>query len=107
MRYAILLLLLLPTTVMGQRCNNSLAAHVYRPDRLQPTGKGCITITGRVVLERKEKDGDVHTQIRLDSGQPADLINSVNVSKQGGNLVIEPMCVKGNPVRQADAKAAC
>jgi len=78
--------------------------HVYNPDRLQES-KGCITVTGVIVKKTKERDGDFHVRLKLDSGQASDLINAKNKSKQDGALVFEPICV--NKVTQKSAKAAC
>ncbi len=90
---------------MGQKCENSLAAHVYRPARLQPTGKGCITVAGIIVYRKPEKDGDIHIRVLLARGQAADLINTKNRTAQHGALVIEPMCQK--PPTQRDAVEVC
>lgn len=49
------------------RCDPNLWQHVYHALRLQPR-LGCITVTGAIVLERTEPDGDIHIQLRLDPG---------------------------------------
>jgi hypothetical protein len=64
----------------------------------------CKTVTGTVEEVRQEADGDLHILLKLDSAY-AGLVNSVNVSDQQGDLVLEPVCV--GPVSQADAVAAC
>ncbi|SRR6267378_1358593 len=101
-----LLISVISIAAFGQTCTGSAALmkHVYHPDRLIEQ-KGCITVTGVIVKKLKEKDGDFHVRLKLDKGQPADLINDKNKSIQGGNLVFEPICV--TPVTQKDAKAAC
>jgi hypothetical protein len=80
-----------------------LWSHVYHPGRFIVHDPG-VTITGSVVLLRKEKDGDWHIQIRLDP-KYRPLLNAKNRKLQGGNLVVEPICVL--KVTQADAIEAC
>jgi hypothetical protein len=67
-------------------CDNSalqlLWSHVYNPQRLL-VRRPCVHATGTVVLLRPEPGN----------------------SRQGGNLVIEPICM--HRVDQPDAKAAC
>jgi len=64
----------------------------------------CLSVTGAVEEVRKEADGDVHILFRLDQ-QFASLLNEKNISKQQGDLVLEPICqVK---VRQPDAEEPC
>jgi hypothetical protein len=101
-----LLILLAPIAVKAQQqpaCDPTLATHVYRPSRLVVKQK-CITVTGKVVAEKSEPDGDIHMRVRLDP-QFANLLNKKNVDIQGGNLVVEPVCVK--PVTQKTALKAC
>ena len=45
--------------------------------------------------------GDYHIQLKLDPGQPR-FLNTKNMTKQKGCLVMEPICIK--PVTQEDAK---
>lgn len=78
-------------------------SHVYHPDRLKVLAP-CVTLTGTIEVIRKEADGDDHILVRLDPGQDR-YINAVNVSKQHGDLVAEPICE--NAVSQADAVGAC
>jgi hypothetical protein len=84
-------------------CDQSLWNHVYNPSRLQLIDD-CITASGVVDSIRREPDGDYHVRVKLDS-QFSNLINSANVNGQGGDLVVEPICV--NPVTQVDAISAC
>lgn len=107
MKKLLLLMLFLPLVSIvtyGQTCDDTLMKHVYHPDRLV-TQKGCITVTGRVIKKKFEKDGDIHIQLKFDPGQGADLINSKNRSAQRRALVFEPICA--HKVTQADAKKAC
>src|SRR5713226_6943408 len=109
MKKLLLFALLIPLASIaayGQTCTGSqaLMKHVYHPDRLVPQ-KGCVTVKGVIKKKLKEKDGDFHVRLLLDSDQPGDLINDVNKSQQGGFLVFEPICV--NPVTQQSAKKAC
>jgi hypothetical protein len=64
----------------------------------------CISVTGTVDEIRNEADGDVHILFRLDQ-QFASLLNEKNISTQGGDLVLEPVCQ--HKVRQADAAEPC
>jgi len=67
-----------------------------------------VTLTGTIELELAEPDGDFHVRLRLDAGQLCGgdpCIDADNVSKQAGDLVLEPVCE--NPITQADAGAAC
>ena len=86
--------------------SGALKAHIYNPERLVPTEKGCITVTGKILAKVQEDDGDVHYRLRLDRGQGAGLINSKNNTKNFKRfLVFEPICI--GKVTQQDAKAAC
>jgi len=67
---------------------------------LQP----CLTVIGVVATLRREADGDVHVGLRLDPGEES-LLDATNLSGQGGNLVVEVICV--GTVTQADAVTAC
>lgn len=87
----------------GHHCNLDIQKHVYHASRLKVLSP-CIEARGTVILMRKEKDGDIHTQLKLDPGQEK-LLNARNISVQHGALVVEPMCV--GKVTQADAIAAC
>ena len=88
-------------TAYGQDCTGSdaIQKHIYHPNRLEPTGKGCITITGKVMFRKFEPDGDVHYRIKVTDKS---LVNAKNI---GGFLVVEPICM--GKVTQADAKPAC
>lgn len=77
--------------------------HVYNPGRLVVLDP-CKTVSGTVAKMIKEKDGDTHIRLKVDS-QYADTINQANVNGQGGNLVVEIVCAF--EVTQADAINAC
>jgi len=64
----------------------------------------CISVTGTVEETRKEADGDVHILFRLDQ-QFESLLNEKNISRQHGDLILEPICQ--GKVRQADAVEGC
>jgi hypothetical protein len=85
------------------QCNQSLWNYVYNPGRLQVLD-ACISVTGTVEEIRKEADGDVHIRFRLDH-QFESLLNDKNISRQQGDLVLEPIC-QGR-IRQADAEEPC
>src|SRR6266852_7220537 len=88
----------------GASCDISLWAHVYHgrflnaEDRLQVINP-CLTVSGTVVNARREADGDWHVQLDLDP-EFSSLVNQVNLERQQGYLVLEPMC--SNPVTQID-----
>lgn len=94
-------------TVSKPVCVGDPHAHVYSPDRLQLLA-ACIELTGTVDLEKAQPDGDYHVRLHLDPGQTCagqPCLDADNVSQQGGDLILEPVCE--NPVTQADAVAAC
>ncbi len=85
------------------RCDQSLWEYVYNPGRLRVLAP-CISVTGTVEEIRKEADGDIHIRLRLDQ-QFVSLLNEKNISRQDGDLVLEPICQ--HKVRQADAAEPC
>jgi hypothetical protein len=84
-------------------CDTSLWQHVYNPERLA-VRNACLRVTGVIESVRRERDGDDHIRIKLDSAY-SNLIDGENVARQDGDLVVEPVCE--NHVTQTDAKAAC
>ena len=85
------------------QCDQNLWNYVYNPARLQVLNP-CISVTGIVEENRKEADGDVHIRFRLDQ-QFESLLNEKNISRQYGDLILEPICQ--GKVRQADAEEPC
>jgi len=94
------------------QCDAILWNHVYHPQRLI-VKQLCISVTGTIVDAsggkrsdgvRKEKDGDTHGWLKVDS-EFQNLLNAGNMSAEGGHLVFEIVC--RFPVTQMDAKAAC
>jgi hypothetical protein len=90
------------TPVLGSGCRRgSPLANVYHPDRLLVIAS-CKTVSGVIEGIRREPDGDVHFDLKLDPAY-AKLINSGNVSGQHGWLVAEivpadePGCTPGAP----------
>lgn len=100
-------------------CDDTLWNNIYHRQRLviQQT---CVSVTGiwqdasrgRTADGcRHEKDGDGHCWLKLDAGQTPpnstllSYLNANNMQNEGGNLVIEPICVYRTT--QQDAKAAC
>ena len=84
-------------------CDSSLWTHVYNSYRLKVIEQ-CKSVTGYIVILRKEANGNYHILLRLDEGQ-GKLLNNGNYAKQKGCLVIEPICV--NKVTQEDAIESC
>jgi hypothetical protein len=84
-------------------CDETLWDHVYHSYRLHILAP-CITVTGTVAAIRHESDGDDHIEIAVDPGYEWTL-NSENIFRQGGHLVVEPVCE--NIVTQRDAITFC
>ena len=87
----------------AMQCDQRLWEYVYKPERLHVL-KSCISVTGSVEEFRRESDGDVHIRLRLDPHFQL-LLNERNISRQHGDLVLEPVCQVR--VRQADAVELC
>jgi hypothetical protein len=84
-------------------CDASLWNHVNHPGRLE-VKEQCVRVTDTIQLVRPEPDGDNHIRVRLDPPY-ANVINNENITRQDGDLVVEPVCE--NPVTQPDVVAAC
>lgn len=96
----------LPPPTPRAVCNNNalqqLWAHVYNPQRLV-VRHACVHATGTIVLRRSEPDGDIHILVKMDP-RYQNLVAPGN-SREGGNLVVEPICT--HKVTQPNAVAAC
>ena len=92
-----------PPQTSATQCDQCLWEYVYNPGRLQVLDP-CISVTGTVEETHKEADGDVHILFRLDQ-QFESLLNEKNISRQHGDLILEPICQ--GKVRQADAEESC
>lgn len=88
---------------LAAACDPSFWNHTYRHQRFTVIDT-CRSFTGTIEHQKKETDGDVHIQLRLDHGQGKPL-NHANMTKQNGCLVVEPVCIK--TVTQADAIQPC
>ncbi len=96
-----------PSRTAASGCSADRTAHVYSPDRLTLLA-ACVTLTGTIDSETPQADGDFHVRLRLDANQKCagkPCVNARNVSSQGGDLILEPVCE--NPISQADAVASC
>jgi hypothetical protein len=101
------------STSASAQCDDTLwTQHVYNPQRLIVKQK-CIEVTGTMVDAtngkepdgvRHEADGDTHGWLKLDP-QFGNLLNTGNMSDEGGNMVFEIVCKF--PVTQQDARASC
>lgn len=100
------------TPTSSNECDASLWDHVYNPTRLI-VKQQCVAVTGTIVDAtngahsdgvRHEADGDTHGWLKVDAGFE-NLLNSGNISNEGGNLVFEIVCKF--PVTQQDAIASC
>jgi len=85
------------------QCDSALWGHVYRPERLTVLDS-CTTVRGILEGEIRERDGDIHLRLKLDS-QFESMLNEKNRSAQYGDLVLEVICQ--SPVTQADAVSFC
>jgi hypothetical protein len=85
------------------QCDGSLWKFVYHPQRFTIWNQ-CKTVTGTVMLRRKEKDGDYHLELELDPGQTG-FQNQRNMTAQHGCLVLEIIC-RGT-LTQPDAIQPC
>jgi hypothetical protein len=90
------------TPPLGSGCRKgSPLANVYHPDRLLVIS-ACKTVSGVIKSIRREPDGDIHFDLKLDP-RYASLINQGNVTGQHGWLVAEivpadePGCTPGTP----------
>ena len=84
-------------------CDTSLWKFMYHRYRLQVIKK-CFSANGTIQEMRKERDGDYHILLKLDTGLNS-LLNEKNLEKQKGCLVVEVICQ--NKVKQEDAIDAC
>lgn len=71
-------------------CDPSLWNHVYDPARLRVVS-ACLTMTGTVLGEHTNEDGDVDLQVTPDPPY-ADLVNATNAAKLSGALQVEAVC---------------
>jgi hypothetical protein len=71
-------------------CNSQAWKHVYNPRRLRILDK-CITLSGKIINSKFEKDGDLHLLLQLDPGQQA-LLSKKNISYQKSCMVLEIVC---------------
>ena|SRR5437867_8307187 len=92
-----------PSPQADTQCDQSLWQYVYHPTRLQVLAP-CISVTGVVDEVRKESDGDIHILFRVDR-EFESLLNEKNISRQHGDLILEPICQR-SPT-QADAREPC
>lgn len=117
MKNFIVLIVLMFTAIVAPakpRCDQEVAKHVYKPERLVVV-KPCVEVFGTIVDATKgkrkdgvrhEPDGDTHGWLKLDKNQDdALLLNDGNRKSEKGNLVFEIVC--RFTVTQEDAKAAC
>jgi len=96
-----------PSETATPGCTGDPHDHVYNPDRLKLL-VACVTADGTVDSITAEPDGDFHVRLHLDAGQTCGgepCLIQHNLSDQGGDLVLEPVCE--NPITQADAASAC
>ena len=78
-------------------------SHIYHSYRLQLITPNKV-VSGIVQHLIKEKDGDIHIRLLLDSGY-SNVLNQINITAQHGCLVLEIICACN--VTQQDAITAC
>jgi|ERR1041385_5893222 hypothetical protein len=101
-------LLVVASGVYSQDCTGSqtIMKRIYHPERLIPTDKGCVKVSGIVIAKLPQDDGDIHYRLKLDTGQGSGLINKKNNAKRQHNfLIFEPICVGKIKDTPAAAKA--
>lgn len=76
--------------VQQQYCNTGIWKYVYTKRRLRVIDS-CITITGIVIQQSREKDGDLHMLIQPDEGQEQ-LLARKNLRRKKGSFVVEIVC---------------
>lgn len=84
-------------------CDTNLWQHIYKSARLRVLEE-CKAVTGIVIWVHPEPDGDYHIRLKLDTGQES-LLNTRNIEKQYGCLVLEIICAR--KVIQKDAASSC
>ena len=89
--------------LLSLRCDPSFWAHTYHHKRFTVISR-CKSFTGTIEHQRREADGDIHIQVRLDPGQGKPLTHA-NMVRQNGCLVVEPVCI--GKVTQKDAIRPC
>ena len=77
-----------PVKLSASDCDAQLWRHVYRPERLRVI-ETCTVVEGRVVSVEGGSDGDRH--IALDPDRKS-VLNLMNATHGGGNLVVEVIC---------------
>ena len=85
-------------------CDTSLWPHVYHNYRFT-IHTPCMAATGVIDgTPYSEADGDYHIRVKLDSAYTY-MLNSMNISSEYGDLIVEPICVAA--ISQSDAVAPC
>lgn len=89
--------------ISSKGCDASLWKYIHSPKRLKVLNK-CISVTGVIVSEKKEPDGDLHLGLKLDA-QYEKLLNAKNRTSKGSALVLEAICE--HKATQKDSKKIC
>ncbi len=87
----------------GVTCDHSLWNHVYHASRFT-INRTCSYAIGYVQEIYAEPDGDYHMRLKLEPDFKY-MLNPINTSSQGGDLVCEIICA--NQITQADAVGPC
>ena len=90
-----------PVKLPAADCSADLWKHVYLPERLRML-EACTAVAGRVVLVRRESDGDLHIALDPDRKSVLNLVNAIHAQ---GHLVVEVVCEHAPP--NGDATVAC
>jgi len=92
-------------TVPKPQCDASLWSHVYLPQRLR-INQPCATVTGVVMEQHGNEDGDVDIRVAVDTPY-AHLLNSGNMTNLDGWLQTEAICQAPIKAGQTDPLRAC
>jgi len=94
-----------PVPTIQPQCDQSLWAHVYDPTRLT-IKQTCQTITGVLMEQHSNGDGDVDMRVAVDP-QYANLLNDGNRAQLNGWLQTEAICQVRVEPDSPDAAKAC
>jgi hypothetical protein len=96
-----------PPPVSSAGCPSNPLQGVQRPGQLTVLdgSNPCRSVTGRVASHHVEHDGDCHLNVTLD-GPYTGLLNSVNRSAAGGNIITEVIPSHPLPIPSVGSQVA-
>jgi hypothetical protein len=87
------------------QCDASLWSHVYLPTRLK-ISQDCQTVTGTVMEQHSNDDGDIDIRVAVDAPY-ARLLNNGNLTNLNGWLQTEAICQARFGTTALDAQRSC